>query len=872
MSQTPVHSVPVIGFCTVVFSLFSTGLALAQATRPTEESLIHAIAQLGDPDFQQREQAMRSLWQASPAATEILQEAARFDNAEISSRAKALLQDLRWGIRADLPAAIVPLMRTYRKGNWNERQAAVEAIAKIDAPQAMLAIAHLAAAEPVADRLRRHSLFGEPAGLAAGYAARLAASSASDDQIEQTLQLTLDAANPDDACNAYPAWAVVSGRTEYVASLLEQLGKDPRWPGNAVRALVLVKRASGDLQGAAKLADELVDSDRMDCLLVEQGQWRRLAGQCAADRVQLGIPSLVAFAAAVNARAGLPDVAESLTRTLVEGTHQEAGSPLAAVQAAMAAERVKDALALLDKLDDPAIRFQVLYLRQDYAAAMDSAVRLLTARSHSADERASIELMLARMAYFTGDAKKGRELFASLQADALGRRDAKRLSRLVATLTLADRRGEALKLAQEALGRIPTADFRATMIDALFGDHADDARVLLSLATDSRDLGEQFAAVERLFADGASPQQLDAFAARAATADISARCALARLLWVSGRTDDAARVLVDALRAPGEKGSRAAELGDALVHVQEWSSAASAYEQAFAARPTAALAVFAGACEQKAGQAERAREWLGRGSRMLLGDGEKRIELARGLLRAGFDEQAEAQLRLADRGSDFATGVPMAAARELALVEYRRGDYAAAARQIERSVLLRLRLDLLTDESLAINDLHMLHRFAALSLLKEGKGPQAMHHIETCLSLLPADVNLPIDTVPLLRKAGMAKEATDLLKSAVAAQEEQCRRYPASASMHNGMAWLLVRLHSDQDRALEHALKARELSPQSLAIADTLAEVYFQKGEKQKAIELIDECIRRQPDVLRHWQVRHRFESGTLESDPPAEE
>ena len=164
-----------------VVALAPLQFATAQTTRPTEETLIRAVAQLGDPDFQRREQAMRTLWQAGPDAVDILQEAAKFDNAEISSRAKALLQDLHWGIRSDLPEAIVPLMRSYRKGDWNEKQAAVEAITKLDAPQSMLAIARLAAAEPTADRLRRHALFGEPAGLATTYAARLAAINAPDE-------------------------------------------------------------------------------------------------------------------------------------------------------------------------------------------------------------------------------------------------------------------------------------------------------------------------------------------------------------------------------------------------------------------------------------------------------------------------------------------------------------------------------------------------------------------------------------------------------------------------------------------------------------------------------------------------------------------
>ena len=869
MPNQPPHLLVLFCLIALVLCQFSNG----QTTRPSDEALLRAIVQLGDPDFQRREEAMRLLSQAGSAAEEMLNEAAKLDNAEIASRARALVADLRWGIRNDLPEEIVRLMRDYRRGNWNEKQAVIETLAKkIEVPQAMLAIARLAAAEPVADRLRRNSLFAEPASLATASASQLAATNAPDEQIEQLLQLTLEAPNPEEACNAFPAWAAISGKPEHVADLLERLSKDPRWPGNAIKSLVLVKRASGDLPGATKLADELSDSDRKDCLLVEQTQWRRMAEVYAADHVRFGSSSLVAFASAVNTRAGLPDVADTLARTLIEKTHQEAESPLAGVQAALTTERVKDAVAMLDKIEDSTVRYQVRYLRQDYAGAMASASRLLAERSHAPEERSAIQIGLARMAYFIGDQKRGRELLLPIQTDALRRRDNLLLYRLVATLALGDRREEALKLAQEAMVRVPTAEFRSYMIEALFGDRAGDARVLFPVATDSLKGSEQFAAVERLLLDGAAPEQLDQLAAKAEKADIPARCAVARMLWASGRQADATRLLLDAQRAPGDKGTRVSALGDVLVRMEQWSAAALAYEAAFAARPMAVLAIFAGVCEQKAGHADRAREWVGRGSRMFLGNGEKRVELARSLLRAGFDQESEEQLRLADRTSDFISGVPMAAARELALVEYRRGNFAAAARQIERSVLLRLRLDLLTDESLALSDLHMLHRFAALALLKEGKGPQAMQHVETCLQLLPSDVMLPIDLVPRLRKAGLQQQAADVQQRAIAALEEKCRLYPDSASMHNGMSWLLVRLHIDLDAALEHAQKARELSPNSLAIADTLAEVCYQKGQKQKAIELINECIRRQPDILRHWQVRRRFESGTPDTDPPAEE
>jgi tetratricopeptide (TPR) repeat protein len=208
----------------------------------------------------------------------------------------------------------------------------------------------------------------------------------------------------------------------------------------------------------------------------------------------------------------------------------------------------------------------------------------------------------------------------------------------------------------------------------------------------------------------------------------------------------------------------------------------------------------------------------------------------------------------------------------LAILAIRRGDHAAAARWVEQIMLLRMRLGLMEAEAAGLTQWHLLRRCRAVALLKQGKAPEALAQIEICRKLEPSEIAVVIDAAPLLRKAGLAKEADDLQRSAIAAVEAQTAKYPLSASMHNMYSWLLVRLRTDLDKSMEHARKAHELAPDNVAITDTLAEVCFQKGDRKQAIELIDQCIRREPDNLRHVRVRERFDKGDPASEPPAEE
>ena len=98
-----------------------------------------------------------------------------------------------------------------------------------------------------------------------------------------------------------------------------------------------------------------------------------------------------------------------------------------------------------------------------------------------------------------------------------------------------------------------------------------------------------------------------------------------------------------------------------------------------------------------------------------------------------------------------------------------------------------------------------------------------------------------------------------------------CKEYPKSGWSHNNTAWLAVRCRRDLDAALEHARKGVELEPDNAGHLDTLAEVYFQRGDKDKAVELMKKCIDMQPRYEYFRRQLKRMQAGDRDTDVPPE-
>jgi tetratricopeptide (TPR) repeat protein len=128
---------------------------------------------------------------------------------------------------------------------------------------------------------------------------------------------------------------------------------------------------------------------------------------------------------------------------------------------------------------------------------------------------------------------------------------------------------------------------------------------------------------------------------------------------------------------------------------------------------------------------------------------------------------------------------------------------------------------------------------------------------------------MPRLLVPLLDKAGRKQQANTLFTKVFQRCEELCTDYPRWAAAHRCLADLAASCHRELGQALIHAQKAVDLDPKSPRLLGTLAEVHFQRGDQAKAVELIGQCIKLDPQ-REIWRKRlNRFEAAERDSPPP---
>ena len=118
-----------------------------------------------------------------------------------------------------------------------------------------------------------------------------------------------------------------------------------------------------------------------------------------------------------------------------------------------------------------------------------------------------------------------------------------------------------------------------------------------------------------------------------------------------------------------------------------------------------------------------------------------------------------------------------------------------------------------------------------------------------------------------LEKAGRKAEADEVFRMAFALHEKLCSDFPRSPSVLNSAAWLSAGCRREMDKGLTFAARAVELAPEQASLLDTQAELHFQRGDKDKALELMQRCLKLEPRNEYYRKQLKRIEAG----DPKAE-
>jgi tetratricopeptide (TPR) repeat protein len=177
------------------------------------------------------------------------------------------------------------------------------------------------------------------------------------------------------------------------------------------------------------------------------------------------------------------------------------------------------------------------------------------------------------------------------------------------------------------------------------------------------------------------------------------------------------------------------------------------------------------------------------------------------------------------------------------------GDFRVAFRFSEDKSYLRLPF--------------LIHKMRARAAIEAKDWEAVAEHTHSAAQAMPGETTLAEELVPLLDVLERTDEADRLADEIVEHFRAGTEQHPDSAFFHNNLAWAAARCHRQLDLAMQHANKAVELEPKNGSYVDTLAEVHFHLGDREKAIEVSERAVQLRPTASLREQLE-RFRNDPL--------
>jgi tetratricopeptide (TPR) repeat protein len=305
-------------------------------------------------------------------------------------------------------------------------------------------------------------------------------------------------------------------------------------------------------------------------------------------------------------------------------------------------------------------------------------------------------------------------------------------------------------------------------------------------------------------------------------------------------------------------------VGDCQAARKEWSAAAAAYHLAWErdrSRP-APLASEAAALTQL-GQSERARPLLALAHLLPLSNDGFRVDLADTLSRGGLADEARREHETILATAPFLSWGLCHVVRLRGDDAVAKNDPATAVRFWERAFLQNLKYNVGFGDAWANSAVPaLIHRTRAEGLIKASDWVDALQEAKRCRATSPGDADAMIQIVGDFEQHGRKQEADDLFNTTMASYAKLAALYPESGPLENLQAWLAAKCRRNLDEALRQALHATAIEPKNTASLDTLAEVYFQRGQVAEAITAMNRCIELEPTVEPHRKQLERFKAA----------
>ena len=130
--------------------------------------------------------------------------------------------------------------------------------------------------------------------------------------------------------------------------------------------------------------------------------------------------------------------------------------------------------------------------------------------------------------------------------------------------------------------------------------------------------------------------------------------------------------------------------------------------------------------------------------------------------------------------------------------------------------------------------------------------------------MLPSDGTLADDFFPALRRVGLMKQHDAWFEDSWRRITALVAQYPDSDNTCNTAAWLAARGRGHLYEAEKLERHALALNPNQSAYLDTMAEIQFVKGNRQKALEWSSLAVNFDPTASALLRQQDRFRTAPL--------
>lgn len=835
--------------------------SVESAVKAPEKSLEVLIHDLSDEKFRVREEATRKIWMIGEPALGALQETAVGKDPEQAYRARELIRKIQLHITPDTDPAVMALVERYAKASPNEKFGLFAQLHKKRAWRQILKLYATETNPEVQARLQR-SIDG-----VAVVAARERLEDGDANGAREFLELA-----PADAAGLL----ALADFHRSQGTLEAELKRAKTLKGVQADAWQLaLYRASGNLEAArdaATAAGEVKISAALSALLGDPLPWLR-KNQVAGDGGAIHKPytdlaikrwqgntlrasDLEPLVRSVNSknRGERPNGINSLFLLGETDLAEEAylkNSPQEAFSYFESLERIPEALKALGL--DPE--------KPDYAGWVEKRIEHLSKDDAGEDHEVSMDIpelvLLANFLERRGLNEQNASAFMKPLA-ALAEQDAKVFSDFLATLFGGSSSEQGGTEAAPQLARLAAVTWA--------GDNAERWDEVIVAAFGAQDettalwdwllvLDPKASRVERLdgmlalCGMGRDPHNLRekwlalAWEAIRNTPAEKRTPSLLTLAFLSRQSPDVATSLKLWDQLPEELRDEVpwrAHVSD-LAIAGRWEEAAESYlnliDRLAKARQDSQpwFHASAAACLRKAGRAGDAAAQDALVEKLALGN--NAFEIANGYAEGGDYQRAADWWARAARQNDpeskyfgFAlhfhvqTLLEQGNWKAVAAVSEMRAQMAASADSTGDRAMMELQLRLQADLGRGLANLKT-DRAGSLVILGN------------CHRLFPSDGSLADDFFPALRKVGLLKEHDEWFKISWDRMNAVLAQYPESDNTCNTTAWLASRAcrHLDEAEALE--IRALATQPNQSTYLDTMAEIQFAKGKREKALE-----------------------------------